>query len=76
MKRTEYQVLSCNEDGYLSLMLPNGDYRDDLKLPDETEDDEETSKRITDGLESGKDIFVSVLSAMNIEKVIECQEKN
>ena len=57
-------------------MLPNGETREDLKLPEETENDEEITKRIQEGIENGKDIFVSVLSAMNIEKIVEAQEKN
>jgi len=52
-----------------------GNIRDDMKLPDETENDKVVAKRITDGCDNMKDIFATILCAMNIEKVIEAQEK-
>lgn len=52
-----------------------GNVRDDLKLPEETENDEVVAKRITEGCDNMKDIFCTVLNSMGIEKVIESQEK-
>ena len=57
-------------------MDEHGNVRDDMKLPEETDDDKVVSKRITEGLDELKDIFCTVLAAMNIEKVVESCEKN
>ena len=75
IKRTEYQVLSVNDEGFVSLMNPQGEVRSDLRLPDETEDDINVAKGIESGIEAGKDVFVTVLSAMDIEKIVQVQEK-
>lgn len=74
IKRTEWQVISVDGDGYLTIMDTKGNTRSDLKLPEEVEDDAVVSKRITDGVEAGKDILVTVLAAMGIEKVVEAKE--
>jgi len=77
LKRLEYQVLSINADDYVSLYVTDtGEMREDLKLPDDTDADKELSERIRDGVEEGKNIYITVLSSMNIEKIIEMQEKN
>jgi translation initiation factor 5A len=75
IKRTEWQAISVDEDGYLTLMTTKGETRQDLKLPDDTEDDAVVSQRITKGLDEGKEIMVTVLSALGIEKVSEVSEK-
>ena len=57
-------------------MDEHGNVRDDMKLPEETDDDKVVSKRITEGLDELKDIFCTVLAAMNIEKVVDAKEKD
>jgi translation initiation factor 5A len=69
IKRTEWQVLSVDAEGYVTLMDQQGNTRSDLKLPEDTEDDAVVSKRIMDALEDCKDCFVTILAAMNIEKI-------
>jgi hypothetical protein len=56
-------------------MNEQGTTRSDLILPDET-DDEVLAARINDGINSGKEVFVTVLAAMGIEKVNECKESS
>lgn len=69
--------MSIEEDGYVSLFeAEKNELRQDLALPDETDDDVETSRRIREGIEEGKNIYVTVLGAMGIEKITECSEKN
>ena len=75
LKRNEYQVLSYNDEGYLSLMDELGNLRDDMQLPTETENDKIVSDRITKGCDDMKDIFCTVLSAMGHQKVIDSAEK-
>ena len=74
IKREEWTVMSVDDEGYIALVDKQGNMRQDLKLPNETEDDAEVAKRITDGLESGKTILVTVLSAMKIEKIEDAKE--
>eukprot|EP01024_Parvocaulis_polyphysoides_P000231 TRINITY_DN1005_c0_g1_i1.p2 TRINITY_DN1005_c0_g1~~TRINITY_DN1005_c0_g1_i1.p2 ORF type:complete len:163 (-),score=28.42 TRINITY_DN1005_c0_g1_i1:556-1044(-) len=68
--RNEYSLIDISEDGYISLMLENGDTRDDLQLPTNTDDDLKLSEQIKADFEAGKEIILTVLGAMNEEKVI------
>ncbi|KNA20867.1 hypothetical protein SOVF_048500 [Spinacia oleracea] len=63
--RTDYQLLDITEDGFVSLLTDNGDTKDDLKLPT----DEVLNKQIKDGFAEGKDLIVSVMSAMGEEQI-------
>jgi translation initiation factor 5A len=75
IKRIEWNVISLDGDGFLTLMdSKTGEIRSDLKLPDETEDDAELSKKLTAAIDDGKEINVTVLSAMGIEKIVEFKE--
>jgi hypothetical protein len=56
-------------------MDDKGNTREDLSLPNETDDDSDVANRIKDAVENGRTIFVTVLNAMGIEKVIEAKEK-
>ena len=47
----------------------------DLKCPDDTDDDNKLSEKIKAALDEGKDITVGVLESMKIEKVVEMSEK-
>merc|ERR1712056_132509 len=61
VKKTEYQLLSADEDtGEVSLLLDSGDTKDDLNLPtvvnigEPTDDDKKVSQQIIDGINSGE----------------------
>ena len=69
IKRTEWQAISVDGEGYVTLMDTKGNTRSDLKLPTETSDDNITNERITEGMESGKEVICTVLAAMGIEKI-------
>ena len=49
--------------------------RQDLKLPDDTENDQKLSERIREALNEGKEIILTVLESMKIEKVVEMSDK-
>ena len=68
VKRTEYQVMSIKDD-YCDLIDEKGEMRSDLKLTDETEDDAEWARTIRDGIDTCKEVVVTVLSSMGIEKI-------
>ena len=75
IKRSEWTVISVDQDGYLTLMDLQGNTRQDLKLPEETEDDTTLSEKIRSSVEAGKDLTVTVMESMKIEKVVEMSEK-
>ena len=74
IKRTELTFVGVDQDGYCSLMDLQGNMRSDIKLPEDTDDDVELSKRIREYSENGKEVVVTVLSAMGFEKIIEVKE--
>ena len=70
--RKEYSLFSVDEENFCSLLdVVSNEMRSDIKLPDETEDDESLSKRIIADLEEGKEMNVTVLGGMGIEKIID-----
>ncbi|KAL2957870.1 hypothetical protein AAZX31_18G174800 [Glycine max] len=60
----DYQLIDIAEDGFLSLLTKNGNTKDDLKLPT----DESLLTQIKDGFVEGKDLVVSVMSAIGEEQ--------
>jgi len=74
MKRVEYTLINIEEDGFVSLMNEAGDVKEDLKLPED-----EWLKDVTDKIreifeEGKKECLVSVVSAMDQEKIITVKE--
>ncbi len=65
VNRTDYQLIDISEDGFVSLLTESGDTKDDLRLPT----DESLLKQIKEGFEEGKDLVVSVMSAMGEEQI-------
>ncbi|XP_061103804.1 eukaryotic translation initiation factor 5A-1-like [Conger conger] len=61
IKRNDYNLLNIN-DGYLALYMPDGQVREDLKLPEG-----ELGCEINSRFEKGEDLSVTVLCAMNEE---------
>ncbi|KAK2364193.1 eukaryotic translation initiation factor 5A-1 [Trifolium repens] len=65
VNRTDYQLIDISEDGFVSLLTDNGSTKDDLKLPT----DDSLLTQIKDGFAEGKDLVVSVMSAMGEEQI-------
>ena len=74
ISRIEYTVMSVDEEKFVSMVDKTGAMRQDLKLPDDTDDDKECAKRINSLLEAGKVVLVTVLKSMNIEKIEDAKE--
>ncbi|GMM37308.1 translation elongation factor eIF-5A [Saccharomycopsis crataegensis] len=68
VKRNEYQLINI-DDGFLNLMTQDGDTKDDVKVPDG-----ELGDKITADWEDGKDLMVTIISAMNEEAAISFKE--
>uniref|UniRef100_A0A0E0BT57 Translation initiation factor 5A C-terminal domain-containing protein n=1 Tax=Oryza glumipatula TaxID=40148 RepID=A0A0E0BT57_9ORYZ len=65
VNRTEYQLIDISEDGFVSLLTENGNTKDDLRLPT----DDNLLSQIKDGFGEGKDLVVTVMSAMGEEQI-------
>ncbi|CAL5092151.1 unnamed protein product [Urochloa decumbens] len=70
VNRTEYQLIDISEDGYVSLLTESGNTKDDLKLPT----DEALQAQIRSGYEEGKDIILTVQSAMGEDQICGLKE--
>jgi translation initiation factor 5A len=74
VKRIEYTLtLIDEEDGYIHLMAEDGEVREDMKLP-EDEWLKEVADRIKAGYADEKELVVTVLSALGIDKVTAVRE--
>ncbi|EEE59965.1 hypothetical protein OsJ_12660 [Oryza sativa Japonica Group] len=65
VNRTDYQLIDISEDGFVSLLTESGGTKDDLRLPS----DEALLTQIKDGFAEGKDLIVTVMSAMGEEQI-------
>uniref|UniRef100_A0A0D6R6J9 Eukaryotic translation initiation factor 5A n=1 Tax=Araucaria cunninghamii TaxID=56994 RepID=A0A0D6R6J9_ARACU len=63
--RTDYQLIDISEDGFVSLLTDNGETKDDLRLPS----DDQLLSTIKDGFAEGKDLILTVMSAMGEEQI-------
>merc|ERR1712083_977187 len=77
VKRTEYQVLNADiNTGEVSLLLENGNTKEDLNLPcfvktgEPTEEDAKVQKEILEEFEKGRTVLVAVLEACGEEKIV------
>lgn len=66
--RTEYQLINI-DDGFLSLMTPDGATKDDVSLPDG-----ELGDKIQEDFDEGKDLLVTIISAMGEEAAVSYKE--
>lgn len=66
--RNEYQLIDI-DDGFLSLMTSEGDTKDDVKVPEG-----DLGAKIQEEFDSGKDLVVTILSAMGEEAAISFKE--
>ncbi|GAM18292.1 hypothetical protein SAMD00019534_014670 [Acytostelium subglobosum LB1] len=63
--RAEYSLIDISDDGYLTLMKADGSMKEDLVLPDG-----ELGVDVKAAFGGGKEVLVSVISAMGEESVI------
>lgn len=76
--RVEYQLLDIGEDGAISVLLENGDTKDDLNLPENpnNDDDMKLCNDLKAAFEGEKTCIITVLKAMEKEKVVAFKESN
>jgi len=68
VSRTEYQLVNI-DDGFLNLMTQDGTSKDDVKVPDD-----DIGKGINSDFENGKDLLVTIISAMGEQQAISYKE--
>ncbi|OJT01577.1 Eukaryotic translation initiation factor 5A [Trametes pubescens] len=66
--RNEYQLVNI-DDGFLNLMSQDGNPKDDVKVPEG-----ELGKQIQADFDDGKDLLVTIISAMGEEQAISVKE--
>jgi len=66
--RNEYQLVNI-DDGFLNLMNSEGTAKDDVKVPEG-----DLGKDIQAAFDDGKDLLVTIISAMNEEQAISWKE--
>ncbi|KAG6908472.1 translation initiation factor eIF5A [Tephrocybe rancida] len=66
--RNEYQLVNI-DDGFLNLMNQEGAPKDDVKVPEG-----DLGKEIQGGFNEGKDLLVTIISAMSEEQAISYKE--
>ncbi|TVU44901.1 hypothetical protein EJB05_04410 [Eragrostis curvula] len=65
VNRTDYQLIDISEDGFVSLLTDSGETKDDLRVPS----DPALLTQIKESFAEGKDLIVSVTSAMGEEQI-------
>merc|ERR1712063_85650 len=65
VNRNEYMIVDIQDDGFVSLLLENGDTKEDLKMPEG-----ELGDQIRAGFDAGSEVLVTVLSAMGHEQIM------
>lgn len=66
--RNEYQLVNI-DDGFLNLMTQDGTPKDDVKIPGG-----DIGKQINEDFENGKDLLVTIISAMGEGSCISFKE--
>ncbi|KAL2001957.1 hypothetical protein VTN02DRAFT_935 [Thermoascus thermophilus] len=69
VQRREYQLLDVTDDGFLSLMDENSNTKDDVRVPEG-----ELGERIKSMFDDGKDLNVTILTAMGEEACMDVKE--
>ena len=68
VSRTDYTLINI-DDGFMSLMLPDGSTKDDVKVPEG-----ELGDKIQADFDEGKELLVSVIASMDEEAAISYKE--
>ena len=67
--RKDYALMDIDDEGFLSLMEDDGSEKNDLKMP--TDD---IGKTLQTAFDAGKDLMVSIISAMGEDRVVSFKE--
>merc|ERR1712050_565533 len=73
--RTDYQYVGSDEQGNVTYLDEENEYKEDLKFPTD-DDSKELVENIKAAEEEGKNILISVIKAMKEEKIVAFRENN
>eukprot|EP00745_Piridium_sociabile_P040897 TRINITY_DN79647_c0_g1_i2.p1 TRINITY_DN79647_c0_g1~~TRINITY_DN79647_c0_g1_i2.p1 ORF type:complete len:140 (+),score=27.60 TRINITY_DN79647_c0_g1_i2:352-771(+) len=74
VSRVEYSCISVDDEGYCSILLENGDMKEDLRIPSGSDEDDKTAQGLMKITNDGKVALVTVISAVGQEKIIAFKE--
>merc|ERR1712159_800019 len=75
VNRKEYQVMSVDDEPYISLIDADGECLEDLQLPEGTDDDKKVQDQIIEYMSGGDvDVYVTVLQACGKEKIVDVKK--
>lgn len=69
VKKSEFQLCDITAEGFLSLLDGSGNPKDDIKVPDSSDEDRKLVADMQEGLDAGKLVIVSVITALGAERV-------
>eukprot|EP01010_Urceolus_cornutus_P001463 NODE_2004_length_674_cov_1315.798400_g1566_i0.p1 GENE.NODE_2004_length_674_cov_1315.798400_g1566_i0~~NODE_2004_length_674_cov_1315.798400_g1566_i0.p1 ORF type:complete len:177 (-),score=67.97 NODE_2004_length_674_cov_1315.798400_g1566_i0:142-615(-) len=69
VQRTEYPVVDIDHDGFVTMMDPNNEEKNDVKVPAG-----DVGARMQKDFDDGKELIVSVIKAMGEEAIVACKE--
>lgn len=72
MAKNEYELVSIDNNDFCTILTETGEYREDLKLPNEADFD--FVKPLREAYEAGTPILVSVMSALGQEHIVSFRE--
>ena len=67
--RTESEFVSIDDNNYVTFITEDGSYREDLKA-----EDDEIIAGLKKGQDEGKNLFITVVGALGIEKILSIRE--
>merc|ERR1712226_227659 len=68
--KTDYELVSVADDNYVTFIDKDGEFREDLKLPDDDDLSDMVAKLKEDVENPDKNLLITVVSAMGDEKII------
>ena len=76
IKKTEYNLINIENDGFVTLMTDSGETKEDIKLPEE-EWLKDVVARIREVFAAQtKECLVTVIDALGVQKIVQCREGN
>merc|ERR1711970_1213549 len=81
VNKKDWQIQGLQDETYVLLMDDEGEMREDLQLPYQTDDDTKTSQAIKEYCQmvddgAAIDIFCTVLAAVGQEKIVDVRKKD
>ena len=72
--KTEYELVSIDSNDFVTFLDVDGNYREDLKLP--KDDDDEFVSKLRDDYQKGLNLVLIVTAAMGREQIVSYRQNN